>query len=211
LTTAEELRERRPSAVTWTPRETRLLQFPSGKVVDMYVRGAICWPTPPQRGGDVGGYAVLGCQNQATGIIHVMEETAFITIENHLDDEGRIHTRGLAGWLNMAHALYGLDRLFWHQDWERFEHYSKKVRECGMLLPKPRLVELLWQDDSLAETLFWTAYATELIQIYEDAHSYDALQIWKGHPGEDVARDPAVWALCVLAMGFAQRPWRKRV
>lgn len=209
--TPEETRARRPVAVTLTARDTSLLQFPSGKQVEMQVRGAICWPTPPQQGGDVMGYAVLGGLDMATGVLEVLEESAFITIPHVLDETGLITVRGLVGWCNMAWQTYAMQKVFWHQDEERYLLYKKQVNDCAQLQPKPRFVELFWQDDSLAEAALLTRVTMERLRIYDDAPSYEALQVWKTRPGEDVRRDPAVWALCVLAAGFGQRPWRGKV
>lgn len=108
------------------------LYYSEANWIDADVRGAITWPTltdAPVNGvlvQDIAGFALIGALNPTTGKLSIVEQERFNSIQTVFNENGSIHTRGLARWfLDVAWARYYCSDFYWAG---QADDLSKKYR-----------------------------------------------------------------------------------
>lgn len=191
-------------------RRTSILYWPDKPAgVEFYMRGAVCWPMLVERedgAQDVQGYAILAGVDLATGVIEVMEETSFVTVEHVLNPDGTIQYRGLASWFNANWAHYYGDTYFWNQGGELNRKYLLEVVRSPWCKPQPHFVEIDWQDEAEARQLVWRYVKTRRLLLPKEGQLFRDLGAAKMDK-KDVTM-PTLHALQCLLAGLERYPWR---
>lgn len=178
------------------------VRFDDDTVGDYYVRGGICWPSVVLTGErmEAKGHAVLVAVNIRTGRANVFESEPFNVVSAEVRD-GRTTARPLGPVLNRWWSSWLAETYYWRDRGETHRQFRLQVVRDEQIMPKPRLVNIEWDDDAAAEQVFWAAAMGKSMAMDRDV--FDAVSLVP--MGEWC---PARHALiCVLA-GLQRRPWR---
>jgi len=174
------------------------------------MRGGVCWPMLVEESGGAKyeGYAVMCGQNISDGIIKVLDQHSFATVDTVFSKNlEKIERTGLTNWLNDCRVKYKNERYYWHQNHDltqrfRLETVRSKVLDVPVSFP-----EIQWSN---AEDVIHT-----ILKKIEEGK----LQVEAGTPlAEELAYlsistktlSPAIHALgCALA-SYERHPWRAR-
>ena len=165
---------------------------PSG---EYYLRGGICFPVINDDG--ISGYATMCGKHLGSGVIYVLEEQEFCTIDHIKSQTGRIEFKGLSTWFNDCWTNYFADSYYYHQDYETCKKYRLQVIRSIMINPKPHFIEIKWQDaDQAMHTIFEKDMLNQL-KYSSKGKIYQEMQEYNATPDE---KYPALHALkCALA------------
>lgn len=194
-----------------TEQQTTILYFKDRGDMECRVRGGICFPMlveNPEPGvyGDVYGYAVVGCEDINTGIVHIFEYKKFHVIDNIVEDNKIIH-EGVSSWFNMCWAKYYCRKFFYSQDYELSRKYRLDIHRSPMIQPKPEIIEIESYDEADRQHIIWSRVKTRKIRYESNSELYRLLELMK--KGDKTVR-PEIYALQVLLCGIDRYPFRKR-
>ena len=191
-------------------RGTVTLMMPDARQVEVYLRGAICWPVLVP-GGRSEGAALLGAWKCGGKTLAVVEETTFACVDTIQDGAGGIAAIGLVHWLAMCNSIYGAR--CWMVEDSRSTHatYRRQVRESAMLssaAARPEFVTVPWPAtaDRDAEALRRTMDASRTLVLVKGGLCDRGIIEASVRLGTDAP--PVVQALRVLVYGVHRAPWR---
>lgn len=201
----------KPTGCQFIPeRQTSILFFEDKDAGEYMVRGSVCFPilidVPSSNTKDIVGYALLGCQNVETGVVHIFEQQEFSTIDHIITDQ-RITHKGLNVWFNMCWSKYFGRKFFYAQDYELCRKYRLDIHRSAMLNPKPEMIEIETHDSADMQHFIWS-YIKNVRLVYESGSVlHNLLAQMKTN---DKVTHPAIYALQVLLCAYDRFPYRKK-
>lgn len=198
--------------VIYDPKSDVTLIYDQGsKLVGRYdMRGGVCWPMIVEESGGAKyeGYAVMCGQDISDGIIKVLDQLSFVTVDTIFSkDLEEIERPGLTTWLNDCRLKYRNDRYYWNQNRDltqrfRLETARSKVLDVPIMFPETK-----WNN---AEDVIHT-----ILKKVEEGK----LQVEAETPlADDLAYlsinaktlSPAIHALGCAVASYERHPWRPR-
>lgn len=185
-------------------RDTTRVRFDDETVGEYYLRGGIAWPTVDvdKTRGQVRGYAVLVGVNVRTDRACVFESTPFNMISSEVAlREGAFAGQPLGPWLNRCWASWYADTFYWHDHGETHTQFRREINRDEAIAPKPRLIQIEWDDEKAAHQVFWNAANTGRLALESQAKADVAAGGMEDY-------GPARHALVCALVGIQRRPWR---
>lgn len=196
--------DRRQSILRFAPGEGGP---PDGRYT---MRGGICWPivTDPATN-QMEGFALMAGRHEPTGVVYVVAQRPFVTIDHVQDADGRIRHEGLSTWFVDCWAQWFADLYCWRQPWETNCRHLKQVLDSPMVQPKPHFVELDWADDADARLIVHETEAEDRLVYERESPLHRAIMEYSVADPADRGRFPAVHALTCALYGMTWVPREK--
>lgn len=185
-------------------RRTSVLRFAAGADAlpdgEYAIRGGVCWPMIVDRdSGRMEGFALVAGRNVKSRMTYILAQTPFVCIDHVQDESGAIQFHGLSTWFVDGWAKWFAETYCWRQPWETNRRYLIQVINSPMIQPKPRFVELDWDENADARAIIYEAEATGRLQYERESLLHHALLAFGVADPADRDRFPAVQALtCAL-------------
>lgn len=186
------------------PRRTSVLRFAAGNGAppdgEYCLRGGVCWPVIVDKAsGRMEGFALVAGREVKSRSTYILAQTPFVCVDHVHDAAGRIQFQGLSTWFVDAWAQWFAEVYAWKQPFETNRRYLIQVLRSEMIQPKPRFVELDWDDDDDARAMIYETEAMGRLIYPRDSTLHRALLEFSVAVPTDRDRFPAVQALtCAL-------------
>ena len=184
-------------------RDTTRVLFEDQIRGEYYMRGGIAWPLlVPDKDGRtmMQGYAVLCGINVQTDKVIVWASLPFNTIATTVTGT-TVDAVSLGPWLNRQWAEWHSRSYYCYEKDESYQTFRRQIDREDLIMPKPRLLPVLWNDEKAAESLFCQV-ANEKRLGMEESFANDVSHVPMGE------YCPARHALVCALMGIHKRPWR---
>lgn len=209
--------ETRPAAgESWRieiPRAS--IRRPQRRTVDMvvpgmgrreyYIRGGLCWPKGAHP--DQYGALVVCAQDVESGIVYVVAEGRFLTVEPCIDSTTGTAFAGAAGRLNEVWQRFYCRSFYFRDDEGEHRTWMLQCLRSSMVNPKPEMVRADWTERRTEMVIDRWLTVGRLVMA-EDGTVFRSLSELRNRPGTDGYDMPAVRALAAVLTGLERSPWR---
>jgi hypothetical protein len=176
---------------------------------EYFIRGGICWPVILILGeGLPRGYGVLVGENVTTKKSVVLDDQEFVTIENVLDDNGKVMELGASTFLNRCWSDYFCDTFHIVQMDNIHRPHMLDVMRSEMVKPKPHFIIVQGEAPETVERKVWENLGIKRLAYKRDGRIAEVIQQRPSQRGAPVG--PELIALGAALAGMDLYPWRPR-